>query len=599
MVCNLEDPEVLKLFDSLGKLVVGVFTETKQILKLELELSRMDLEKQQGQGFWKDLTSDEQDSLNQSLKNNTIFNPSEVATADVQFGSIFSTLFGGPAVVSKMETNISNKFSDKINGTFDSSYASCDNAVSAIGIVQGIVGIQGRKLHALYKSATATFGMLLEADPTLGPAVFIQALKNYLIKSTVQNLLLEQIQDEIKQINEEIAKLTDDDYIVNHKTVLSDSINELRLADNILRAQLDNVLRKFPINMKGYAAAQQHIDNVRDVLCGIDLKDIFGGYLSVGVLKVSARLIYLQELLRLLDVSDQETQRILLNLGSFETAYENVTFFDDLFVPVLQMLRCRLSVVMSDMKATIDKNKLASFIVKEKEWCLELAILSSIMNAAKVFDIDTSKGPLSVDGLIDPLNDLFLTVKNQNFNVTIPSILGAADAYIRNVQYKLSFNAPVRPVQTRGELVIKLATQRIIENKAFGVMSNQQTLLVQGSILSGLTILSKYMQSLKNIDSLGTAIVQLEEGNLGGLLKGDFLSDTLSSVFGKVLGELETSLINAGCSLQTVGTKTLQGYQVFEDTTRADALFNESLAGFPETRLREVITAELPKYNVK
>ena len=597
MSCSLTDLEITKIFGRLEDLVTDVYQEAEDILSLEIDLSKRGLEDQLSKGFWNDLLSDDINDLQTALDNNTAFNPSEVATAGVQFSTILTTLFGGDAVVSQLTQNTKSKFSQKVDGAFDNAFASCDNNVSAIGTIQGIVGIQARKLDKLFSGISATFGILLQNNEELGPAVFINTLKNYLIQSTAQNLLLEQIQDEIKNINEDIEDLTDSDYSINHKTILSAAIVELRTADNILRAQLDNVLRKFPINMKGYEEAKKHIDDVRDALCGIDLEDIFGGYLSLDALKITARLIYLQELLDLLKRTDEETEEMLINLGSFDTLFEDVTFFDELFVPVLQLIRCRLGVVMADMKATIDKNKLASFVVKEKLWCFELAILSSLMNAAKIFDIDTEGTILDVAGLEDPLNALFLDVKNQHFNVSIDSIINAANQYIKNVQYKLSFNVPVTQIQARGNLVNRLIDQRILENESFGLLINERTLTIEGSILSGITILNKFLTAVDNVEALSTASSQIQKGNLQGLFSGDFLAESLKGTFEGLLDEVSQSLEDAGCSLLDAGDKALSAYDIFEDTTRADALFNESLSGFPETHLREAIQAELPKYN--
>jgi len=598
MSFNVDDLEVSRLFDKLALLQKDAFDRVKSSLKLEAALAKKAQEQRQTAGFWDDVFKGEATALTEGLERNTPFSPTDITNAEVQFTSILGTLLGAPPVVSYAGAT-STDIVDNVNQQFESAFASCGNAVSAVGVVKGIATIQARKVEAAYRAATGTFALLVGKDATLPQAVFVQALKNYLIKSTVQNLLLKQIEDEIVNINDAMAKLTASDYVLNHRTVISASIDELRLADNILRAQIDNVLRKFPLNMNGYENARKHIDNVRDILCGIDLSDIFGGLLSLDILKIAARLIYLEQLLVLLDKSDQETQRILLNLGSFNTAFEDLTFFDDLFIPVLQLIRCRLGVVMADMQATINTNKLFTFIIKEKAWCLELSIVSAIMRAAKVFKIDINKTPLAVTGLSDVFNDLFLTVKDQNFGVTIQSIQNAAQQYIRNVRYKMSYNVPVRTIQSRGELVNRLIRQRIRENEKFGVVSNEKTLLVQGTILSGLTILNKFMSTIDSVDSLGTAQAGLQEGNLAGLFKGEFLKQALTSSHEKILSNIKTALEAAGTSFKDVADRSLAAYAVFEDITISEALFNDALNGFPETHLREIVSAEIPKYTIK
>lgn len=598
MTFSFDDLEVSKLFAKLAALQEDAYKRVKSSIKLEAALAKKAQETRQTADFWDDVFSGEATALKEGLANNTPFSPTDIANAEVQFTSILGTLLGAPPVVSYAGAT-STDIVDNVNQQFDSAFASCGNAVSAVGVVKGIATIQARKIESAYRAATGTFALLTGKDPTLPQAVFVQALKNYIIKSTVQNLLLKQIEDEIININEAIADLTASDYVLNHRTVISAAIDELRLADNIIRSQIDNVLRKFPINIAGYDSARKHIDNVRDSLCGIDLSDLFGGLLSLDILKIAARLIYLEQLLVLLDKSDQETQRILINLGSFNTAFEDLTFFDDLFIPVLQLIRCRLGVTMADMRATMDTNKLFTFIIKEKAWCLELSIISAIMRAAKVFKVDINKTPLSVAGLDDVFNDLFLTVKNQNFGVTIASIQTAAQQYIRNVRYKMSYNVPAASIQTRGVLVNRLIKQRILENEKFGVVSNEKTLLVQGTILSGITILNKFLTTVDNVDTLGTASAGLREGNLAGLFKGELLKNAITTSHEKILSDIEEALIAAGKSLKDVGDRSMAAYAVFEDITLSESLFSDALNGFPEAHLREIVAAETPRYTIK
>ena len=596
MACSLSDLEISQLFSNLEQLIIDVGDEAASLVNLEIDLSSKGVEDGLSQGFWDSLVQGDIDRLSDAIGQNPIFNPADVATTGLQFGSVLTSLFGGPAVVPELDPNTGARLSDKINSAFGSEFGSCDARVSAIGTVQGIIGIQAKKLKTAFSAAQATFGGLLGGNPEVGPAVFITGLKNYLVRSTAQNLLLEQIRDEINNINEEIEELTDSDYSINHKTVLSASIVELSTADNILRAQLDNVLQKFPLNMTGYDNAKARIETVQEALCGIDLDDIFGGFLSPGVLKLTARLIYLEELLELLRISDEASQRILLNLGSFDTAYEDITFFDDLFVPVLQLIRCRLAVVMADMQSSIDKNKLANFVLKEKAWCLELTILSSLMDAAKVFDIPRNEGPFAVEGIEDIMNSLFQDVQTANQIIAIDSIRDVADVYIQNVRYKLSFNVPVVPIQARGNLVNRLIEQRISENESFGLLVNSKVLSVEGTIFTAIGILGSFLTAVGNLDVFTGAAEQIADGDLKGLLNGSILNSTLAEQFEGIINDIGSSLEEAGCSLLEAGDKSLQAYDIFEDTTRAEALFNDSLAGFPETVLRESVQGDLTRY---
>ena len=597
MTCQLTDQQIEGLLSKFTELITDVFDEADRILDLEVDLSNKGLKEDVSRGFWNDFFDEGQFDLQEALANNEAFNPLEVQSASVQYNSILTTLFGGPAVVPAVDLNSAENLSGKTDGAFDSLFALCGSSVSAIDTVQGIVNIQKQKVSRAIEAVKATFGILVAENAEVGPAVLTLAIRNFLVRITAQNFLLKQIQDTIGSINREIAEMDDGDYSINHKTLLSAAILKLNGADNLLRTQLNNVLNKFPFNIKGYEQAEQEIRDVRDALCGIDLQDLFGGYLSGTAIKVTAKLIFLRELLDLLETSDKEAQRIVLNLGSFDTALEDVTFFDELLVPVLQLLRCRLATLQADMQQTIQTNKLSNFIVKEKLWCFELQVLLAIMKAAKVFDIPRNGGILSNAPSLNAIDAVLREVTSFNDIVSIESILRVAEQYTKNVQRKLSFNVPVLPIQARGDLVNRLIEQRIDENESFGLLVNRETLTLEGNLLSGITVVQQFLTSINGVDALNTLGNAIGEGNLRGLFNDEVLESTLVGSVERIFGEVQQSLIDAECSLVDAGSKTLSAYSIFEDVTRSEALLGESLAGFPETHLREAVQGELPKYN--
>lgn len=592
MTCQLTDNQVVQLFKDLGNLVTGLYKQAEAFLSVELGEVVKQIREQGLEGVFElgEVFTPDIEQFEASVTGNQIFTPTDVAQATDQYANLLGTLLGQDPVVPQGGDPMAS---------FDSPFASCGAQSTVAGAVTGIVNQQVNKLNNAFTAVQGTFGVLMGQDPGLPSAVFVDAIRNYVIRSTAQNLLLKQVKDTVEDINKDLVKLEDDDYRINHGVTLSASIVELSTADNILRAQADNIARQSPLNIKGYDTAIERIEAVADLLCGIDVKDIVGGFLSEPVIKITARLVYLEELLKLLKESDEETKRIEVNLSQFDKAFEGVTFFDDAFLPVISMARCRLSVVMADMQSTINANNLGTYVLKEKLWCLELNVLAAILKSSKVFDVNLDGGPFSVEGVEDVMNEMFDGVKTRGQVVSIDSIAATLEQYMDNVRYKLSYNVDPTSIVSRGELVNRLVEQRIEENESFGLFVGEKTLTAEQGLGAALATLGAFAGAVKSLAGFGPAMSSLAEGDLKGFLNGDLLAKALDTVFGLLVAQINAQLARIGCTLQDIDHNSLKAYEVVEDQARSDALFNEADSGFPEDVLRETVQGELTRLDIK
>ena len=81
------------------------------------------------------------------------------------------------------------------------------------------------------------------------------------------------------------------------------------------------------------------------------------------------------------------------------------------------------------------------------------------------------------------------------------------------------------------------------------------------------------------------------------MFDGDNAEDPPVGSIANILGDLKTTLEATGCSLADLGADTLRAYDIVEDKTRSDALFEEALSGYPESHTKAVLNSELPKYS--
>ena len=592
MACLLTDNMLTQMLDQLSALVEQLADAADALYSIEIEQTFNEIKEQglEGLGGVADLFSTDIADFQAAIDGNQAFNPSDIAAAGDQYTNLLGTLFaGGKAVVPQGGDPLE---------AFDSPFASCGSHTTAGGLVSGIVNQQLSKLQGAANAIRGTVGVLTGQEPGLPAAIFYDALKNYIVKSTAQNLLLKQIKDTIEEINEDLVKLEDDDYRVNHGVTLAAAIVELSTADNILRAQADNIARRAPLNVKGYDTAIERIEAVADLLCGIDVKDIVGGFLSENVIKITVRLVYLEELIKLLKKSDEETTQLQFNLSQFDKAFEGITFFDDAFLPVISMARCRLSVVMSDMQSTIDNNNLFTFVAKEKLWCLELKVLGAVLKSAKVFDVDLGDSPFSPSGVEDVMNELFEGVKTQDQVVSIDSILLTLDQYMTNVRYKLSYNVDPDPVIARGDLVIRLLDQRREENESFGLFVGNRSLSAEQGLGAALAVLGSFFGAIRGLAGVGSQFVDAFKNADMKAIFGDLTDQLVQSALELILNQINAQLALIGCSLSDIDNNSLKAYELVEDQARSDALFNDASAGFPEDALRETVQGDLARYDI-
>ena len=299
-------------------------------------------------------------------------------------------------------------------------------------------------------------------------------------------------------------------------------------------------------------------------------------------------MLFVEQLLVLLRDSDNNRGRVQINLG-FNTALEDLSHLDNLYAPVIRGIRCRLQTLVGDMAATASKNNIATFLVREKLWCLELSILNKLMDASRAFDVDV----LKLGAFGDQWNSLTTHAATADYNVSIDSIINATELYLSNVKYKLSYNADPGIIVARGSLAVKLIEQRELENSNFLLILNGRTVDLESNVLSGLILVGQlvnHLGGLKSLESFGTL---LSEGDIKG-----FFEDSLLATQAKaLLGSIGQALNNLGCTMQDAGKGTLSAITVLEDKTRADALFNYSLQGYNEAYMRQVLQSDLPNAN--
>lgn len=593
--------EVIDTVEQLEKLVTRTYEETYQLLTEEIGQAWEAIKESFAQlpDLWDSITDPPATDLASTLANNPVFDLADQVSAQALLEAQAPTLFGAYPVSGSVDQNTQTALENKVQETFGSAFGGCQSNTSIAGALESVANSALGTVTAVGTAIQSTVFALTEVDNNFSSAVFAEAAGNFIKRQTSEKFILQQIKDTISEINDDLDKLTDSDYSVDHKLVINESVTRLKNADEILRTQIDNINRKFPANRTGIAQAREQINQVRDVLSGIDLGDLFGGLLSLDVLKISGRLVYLETLQGMLNAQELTSERIRVNLSGFDRLYADLTNFDELLLPSLSNARCRLGTIIGQMGLSTDKNQLQTFALAEKKWALDLAVLSSILKATEKLGKITGNDPLNVEGVTEDLSEILGGVQGSAGIIEPGQVSDAIDQYTQNVRYKLSYNVDPTQIKARGELVRRLVDQKMEQNESFILTVGAPLDRVNNSnaLAAGVAALSAIKGALAGAANYAQGVQDLAEGDLGKIMDGSFLKDMLTGLLAQAIEAIKAALAAAGCDLDDLIRGGLKAYDVFEDSLRSDALFNDALEGFPETRIRAILTDEMAKFD--
>jgi len=249
------------------------------------------------------------------------------------------------------------------------------------------------------------------------------------------------------------------------------------------------------------------------------------------------------------------------------------------------------------MGLSVDTNKLQTFALAEKKWALDLAVLSSILRATEKLGKVTGNDPLNVEGITEDLSEMLGGVQGSEGIIQPGQVSDAIDQYVTNVRYKLSYNVDPTTIQSRGELVRRLVDQKMEQNESFILTVGAPLDRVNNTnaLAAGVAAVVAIKSALAAAANFVSGAQALAEGALGDILSGKFLKDMLTGLLAQAIEAIKTALEAAGCGLDDLIRGGLRAYDVFEDALRSDALFNDALDGFPETRIRAILTDDMAK----
>ena len=473
-------------------------------------------------------------------------------------------------------------------GTFDCQRNLFQAAAAAVGqVALGAVSNHMKALQAVCMSAE----FLMKSVSDMKSAFMNMGVQEMLALIVSQDNVLKQIISVTKRINDVLASMDENDYAVVHLTLIRTEQIRLQQAISKLDSLKIELLYGREFDYQLWESARQDIEATDKEFCGFPELG-----LSVKPIILVGLVLYLQSLLKILAKQQAMRDALAGNLFNFGNNFDQATQFDNLYIPIIDAIKCRLERILEDMESTLSRNKIIEFLIKEKMWCLELMAISAFMKfagKAKLPDlIDKFSGTKALnDAAESVLNFLGNQINNiERSNVRYVLSLGEEDVNLINA--KLQYNIEVDPIIGVGEALITEAEAAVTGGSVFGGLLNGFSDSVVADAATAVAAVAGLMEFADQFN-LTSFTDSLKFGDILGAFSLDSFTATLEGQASVITGQLSLISSNNPVSDKTLDTfeKTTTQYQ---ESARNYGLLVDLTNNYAENNLVDNVEIMLP-----
>jgi len=459
-------------------------------------------------------------------------------------------------------------------------------------IFQALAGAVGQvALSALSNYAKALQGILMSMEFLIKSVEGIkEAIQNLSVQSLLailisQDLILQQIISVVSQMNSILGSIEDKDYSVIHVVLLRREQVRLEQAISKLNIQKALLLARNPFDYDLWSSAQKDVEATAKAFCGFDLE----AGVSLKLIQILGLRAYLQVLLKLLKRQNDLRSGLETSLLNFSNNFEAATQLDNLYVPIVGMIKCRLEVILEAMESSIKKNEILAFLVKEKFWCLELMAISAFMKfSGKAKLPDLLNAGTGMTAIQDASNAVLGFLQDQRSALMTTSrvaeVLDLGNAYVALTGDKLKSNTDSVAIISLGEAVIGACNDSRANGSIFGGLLGAFSSSVATGAAVAVAAVGGLMEfaSDQNLDSF---VDNIKKGKIGEALGVDQFTSSLSAQAGSVLGRAASTINGAPDS---VSNELSQASTAFIDEARSLGLISELDNQYADKRAEEL-----------
>lgn len=446
------------------------------------------------------------------------------------------------------------------------------------------------------KTVSTTLGLMKEKFDELGPALMQMPVQNLLALIGSQDAVIGQIISVTKEIIDTVDGMQAEDYPADHIALIRREQSRLQGAETKLGANEARILAGATFSQPLWDAARDDVALAAKNLCTLDIDVLVGG-LTAKPFKLIGLVTYLEQLCAILQRTQTQREAIEGLISTFEKTYLEEARFDNLFAPIIDQIRCRIRKVVEDMDATIEKNQYIRYLIKEKQWCLELMAIKAAMDFSNKLDLPDAVNEFTgTKAIRDAADDVYNEIGNLRrdlLQVDVRQLLFICNSFTKNVRIKATRNVPYEAIVAEGEYLIQQAELCRRNGSVFGGLLNT----LDGSIgkAAGLAITAvQVLLEFAKDRSLTSFVEALKIGDISEALGVDALTTTLEGqLITLVACIVKTARENGGNPVAEA--ELLLAKEMFEDDARSLALLDELMNDYADAHIEEQIEVEAAK----
>lgn len=475
----------------------------------------------------------------------------------------------------------------------------------------GITGIPNQfgRIRRQVTQVFSSFSIGLGMDKGFGDG--LRHIAGNALKVALKNEMatIKQIIRVIRELNKEIPRLNSNDYVTDHVAIISSALSLVQAADSRLAGTIEQLRNIGGAPSGDIAAAKADVEAAAELLKSTSFKDIIDVLPTRRFLKIAGLLYELEQLIDTFNSIAEDNRARTDYFAEFEsTVIAESAGVGFLYIPTLSAVRCKLLRMIDDMQLTLPQKKLVKYLLKEKQWYVELIIVREMLRSTAHLDrlfTDMKKLNFRVDVSPEVVRTSYSgTTSREEINIFLTR-------YLNLVKRKLNFNMPAGTVVGVGDAAIVKLCQYMDERPNFhgalfaevffddlppgferlasGLLSNPLARAVsklEEEAGPGIVLAQQFI-TLTSDKGFDAALDSLLKGDVKGFLALDSLTVTLYNQLKEYAAIATTCLEETGDVNQAIQART--AYEVAQEEVRAaelfDNIFYQSEGDYVETLL--------------
>lgn len=459
---------------------------------------------------------------------------------------------------------------------------------AAVGnVAVGAVSNYSKAFQAVCMSSE----FLLKSVSDMKSAFMNMSVQELLAVVVSQDNVLKQIVSVTKRINDVLASMDENDYAIIHLTLIRREQIRLQQAISKLEQLEIDLLFGQSFDYELWESARQDIEATDKQFCGFPELG-----LSVKPIILVGLVLYLESLLKILARQQALRDALFQNLNNFGNKFAQATQFENLYLPIIEAIKCRLERILEDMDATLAKNKIIDFLIKEKLWCLELMAISAFMKFAGKAKLPEVINKFSgTDALNSAAEAVLNAIAKQLVDIEKSDVRGVIDtgrSFIALINLKLQSNIIVDPIIGTGESLIAEAELAMTNGSAFGGLLNGFSNSVAANAATAVAAVAGLVEFADQFNISAFSDL-LKKGDILGAFSIDGLTGSLESQASVVTGRLAVIANRGGASDFSIAVFENSAIQ-YQESARNYGLMVDMVNNYAENNLVDVVEIQMP-----